>query len=40
MIHTVSHHAHVITPKRESVLFIGTLFSKLYIAVDTPAEAA
>jgi len=25
---------------RESVLFIGTRFSNLYTAVDTPAEAA
>jgi hypothetical protein len=26
--------------KRESVLFIGTQYSNLYTAVDTPAEAA
>jgi hypothetical protein len=26
--------------RRESVLFIGTQFSNLYTAVDTPAEAA
>jgi len=26
--------------ERECVLFIGTRFSNLYIAVDTPAEAA
>jgi hypothetical protein len=27
-------------PERECVLFIGTRFSNLYTAVDTPAEAA
>jgi hypothetical protein len=47
-IHTICTHTHTIyTYKerqseggRESVLFIGTRFSNLYTAVDTPAEAA
>jgi hypothetical protein len=30
----------VVAVQRDSVLFIGTRFSNLYTAVDTPAEAA
>ncbi len=34
------NHVLGIAPDRERVLFIGTHLSNLYIAVDTPAEAA
>ena len=34
------NHVLGIAPDRERVLFIGTQFSNLYTAVDTPAEAA
>jgi len=37
--HTHTHTVFVVSI-RESVLFIGTRFSNLYTAVDTPAEAA
>jgi hypothetical protein len=33
-------HQSALCQVRESVLFIGTQFTNLYTAVDTPAEAA
>ena len=35
-----THPGVVAVVARESVLFIGTRFSNLYTAVDTPAEVA